>query len=178
LNLNSDLLYINHSCDPSLIFDTGNLNVLVGPKGLKVGDELTFFYPSTEWDMAQPFKCLCGTSVCRGTIAGAKAMPPAKLEGYWLNGHIRQLLEEQSNAQRSGTEALTNGDATSKALKDALSQAEKVVEAARLALDTYLRSGQTGVVHGQEGLLGNGTGRRGPTSRELSGEMGGDTRAC
>uniref|UniRef100_A0A8H7NLX0 SET domain-containing protein n=1 Tax=Bionectria ochroleuca TaxID=29856 RepID=A0A8H7NLX0_BIOOC len=41
LNLNSDLLYINHSCDPSLIFDTTNFNILVGPNGLKPGDELT-----------------------------------------------------------------------------------------------------------------------------------------
>ena len=45
LNLNSDLLYINHSCEPSLIFDTAGLNILAGPKGLKPGDELTFFYP-------------------------------------------------------------------------------------------------------------------------------------
>ncbi|KAK3897518.1 hypothetical protein C8A05DRAFT_38928, partial [Staphylotrichum tortipilum] len=28
LDLNSDLLYINHSCEPSLIFDTGNMNVI------------------------------------------------------------------------------------------------------------------------------------------------------
>ncbi|KAH8175452.1 galactose-proton symport [Sarocladium implicatum] len=64
LNLNSDLLYINHSCEPSLvyslskplklcrledvnnidtrqIFDMSSLNVLTGPKGLQPGDELT-----------------------------------------------------------------------------------------------------------------------------------------
>lgn len=152
--------------------------MLVGPKGLKPGDELTFFYPSTEWHMAQPFQCLCSTPVCRGTIAGAKSMPPSKLEGYWLNGHIRQLLEEQRQQQTSSAKSISeNDDATSKALKDALSQAEKVVEAARLALETYV-SGQNGVVHGQKQVLGNGTGRRGPSSRELSGEMGGDTRAC
>jgi hypothetical protein len=125
--------------------------------------------------MAQPFQCLCSTPVCRGTIAGAKSMPPSKLEGYWLNGHIRQLLDEQhGSARKSFTE---NEDATSQALRDALSQAEKVVEAARVALETYVGA-QAGVVHGQKLAMENSSGRRGPTSRELSGEMGGDTRAC
>ncbi|KHE78311.1 hypothetical protein GE21DRAFT_1174926, partial [Neurospora crassa] len=43
LDLNSDLLYINHSCEPSLIFDTGNMNVIAGPKGIQIGEELTVF---------------------------------------------------------------------------------------------------------------------------------------
>ncbi|KAI9158644.1 Ubiquitin-conjugating enzyme E2Q-like protein [Paramyrothecium foliicola] len=41
LELNSDLLYVNHSCEPSLIFDTDNFNVVVGPKGIQAGEELT-----------------------------------------------------------------------------------------------------------------------------------------
>ncbi|CAH0041475.1 unnamed protein product [Clonostachys solani] len=177
LNLNSDLLYINHSCDPSLIFDTTNFNILVGPNGLKPGDELTFFYPSTEWSMAQPFECLCGTSRCRGTIAGAKDMTHSKLEGYWLNTHIRELLENQR--LENGTAALNDSnDPTAQALKDALSHAEQVVEAARTALRTYAESA---TVNGSRyapsinGQFENGLGRRGLTSRELAGEMGGDT---
>lgn len=62
-------------------------------QGLKEGDELTFFYPSTEWDMAQPFDCLCGASQCRGRITGAKEMKVSVLDDYWLNGHIEELLE-------------------------------------------------------------------------------------
>ncbi|KAL3960364.1 hypothetical protein ACCO45_005481 [Purpureocillium lilacinum] len=146
LNLNSDLLYINHSCEPSLIFDTGNMNVLVGPKGLAPGDELTFFYPSTEWSMAQPFDCLCGTPTCRGTISGARDMSAKQLEGIWLNGHIRELLDEQQQQQngREHQSVVVGGDAsdpTARALRDALTQAEKVVEAARLALRTYVEAG-------------------------------------
>ncbi|KAI9896429.1 hypothetical protein N3K66_008601 [Trichothecium roseum] len=99
LMLNSDLLYINHSCEPSLIFDMDSLNVLAGPKGLQPGDELTFFYPSTEWSMAQPFACLCGTPSCKRTIAGAGQMSPTQLEGNWLSGHIRRLLEEKSTEE-------------------------------------------------------------------------------
>ena len=28
-------------------------------KDIKAGDELRFFYPATEWEMAQPFSCIC-----------------------------------------------------------------------------------------------------------------------
>ncbi|KAK2598127.1 hypothetical protein QQS21_005759 [Conoideocrella luteorostrata] len=185
LNLNSDLLYINHSCEPSLIFDTGSMNILVGPNGLQPGDELTFFYPSTEWNMAQPFTCLCGHSTCRGNISGAKDMTARQLEGVWLNGHIRELLEEQRNVSVSGN--VDTVDPTARALKDALVQAEKVVEAARLAVRTYASSSPqqislaklNGKMNGfaaRGGLTeAEGLNRRGPTSRELSGEMGGDT---
>lgn len=72
--------------------------------GLQRGDELTFFYPSTEWEMAQPFECNCGTATCKKWIAGAKHMGMAKLQGLFLNGHIHELLEEQkpSSANRPG----------------------------------------------------------------------------
>lgn len=65
--------------------------------GLKEGDELTFFYPSTEWKMAQPFDCLCGTKDCRGTISGANGMSREILSKYWLNPHIADLLDESSS---------------------------------------------------------------------------------
>ncbi|KAJ4313339.1 hypothetical protein N0V84_009468 [Fusarium piperis] len=176
LNLNSDLLYINHSCEPTLLFDVGNFNILAGPKGIKPGDELTFFYPSTEWYMAQPFDCLCGTPTCRGRIAGARDMTETQLDGVWLNGHIIQLRAEQEAARISA-------DPTVNALHEAVVHAEKVLEAARLALRTY-----TGNAHAQNGngiimpkftngapAKVAGSEHRGPTSRELSGEMGGDT---
>lgn len=128
--------------------------------------------------MAQPFDCLCGTPTCRGTIRGARNMTPKQLEGTWLNGHIRALLDEQGP---NGT------DPTARALSDALAQAEKVVAAARLALRTYVegaadKSGRVNGAHRRDGVATNGAlekaaalDRRGPTSRELSGEMSGDT---
>ncbi|OLN87176.1 Histone-lysine N-methyltransferase ash1 [Colletotrichum chlorophyti] len=194
LNLNSDLLYINHSCEPSLIFDTGNFNVLAGPKGLQPGDELTFFYPSTEWNMAQPFDCFCNTPSCRGTIAGARDMSRAQLEGLWLNGHIRELLDERDNNNTSGG---SRDDPTAQALRDALKAAERVVEAARSALRSYTESANGGgggdrhaenknggvngskvksLQRGQAAVAGGG--RNGASARELGGEMGGDTRAA
>ncbi|KAF1937791.1 hypothetical protein EJ02DRAFT_458429 [Clathrospora elynae] len=96
IELNCDLVYTNHSCKPSLIFDMEAWEVKVGGGGLKAGDELTFFYPSTEWDMAQPFECLCKTAECRGRILGAKDMDRGVLREYWLNRHIEEMLEEKA----------------------------------------------------------------------------------
>ena len=98
IELNCDLVYINHSCQPTLVFDMQRWEVRVNPdlhEGLKAGDELTFFYPSTEYDMAQPFECRCGEKECRGTITGAKDMAPDVLRQYWLSSHIREMLQEK-----------------------------------------------------------------------------------
>ncbi|SAM03123.1 hypothetical protein [Absidia glauca] len=52
VELNSDLVYMNHSCDPTMHFDVDTM-AIVALRSLKPGDELTFFYPSTEWDMGK-----------------------------------------------------------------------------------------------------------------------------
>lgn len=92
IELNSDLVFINHSCAPSLVFDMHAMEVrVVDNRPLQKGDVLSFFYPSTEWEMAQPFECMCGAAgdgVCKRWIRGAKDMSDAELEGYWLNPHI------------------------------------------------------------------------------------------
>lgn len=98
IELNSDLVFCNHSCDPSLVFDMGKMEVrVVDHRPLKKGDALTFFYPSSEWEMDQPFNCNCkaGEKICKRWISGAKTMSKEELEGYWLNDHIVAMLKEQ-----------------------------------------------------------------------------------
>jgi hypothetical protein len=92
IELNSELVFCNHSCDPSVIFDMAKFEVRVGDRELKKGDALTFWYPSSEWDMAQPFDCSCGSVRCKGTITGAKDMDEGVLREYWLNEHIERML--------------------------------------------------------------------------------------
>ena len=43
---------------------------LVARRALPVDTELSFFYPSTEWEMAQPFDCWCGSVRCLKKIQG------------------------------------------------------------------------------------------------------------
>ncbi|TFK39415.1 hypothetical protein BDQ12DRAFT_681748 [Crucibulum laeve] len=83
IELNSDLVYINHSCEPNVAFDLSsadrtkwNLRAL---KRIEPGTFLTFFYPSTEWDMDQPFTCQCKTPTCLGMIQGAKYLSRKQL---------------------------------------------------------------------------------------------------
>ena len=136
-------------------------------------------------------------------------MSSQQLEGMWLNAHIRHLLEERKNSSGdvSGNDtfekvprgesalelevSIRGEDETEAALRFSLQQARKMVDAAKKALDTYksIHGNVTDVVEkdlkgamrenrvGSRELGGEmgGDTRRGITSREMSGEMGGDT---
>lgn len=95
--LESELLYLNHSCDPSVHLDTRSMT-LRALRDLAPGDELSFFYPATEWAMAQPFRCWCGAARCLGQVLGASQLPVGVLAGYELNEHIRELLRSRDAA--------------------------------------------------------------------------------
>ena len=83
------LQYINHSCDPNVCFDTSKMTVTALRK-IEIGEELTFFYPSTEWSMARGFKCHCKTQECLGKIQGAAHLSLDILRKYKLSEHIKQ----------------------------------------------------------------------------------------
>jgi hypothetical protein len=85
------LKFVNHSCEPNVFFDTSSME-FVALRNIQPGDEFTFFYPSTEWDMAQPFECLCGTTSCLKQITGAAHMDIEKLKSYTLTTFIQQQL--------------------------------------------------------------------------------------
>ncbi|GAN02037.1 conserved hypothetical protein [Mucor ambiguus] len=98
VELNSDLLYLNHSCDPSTYLDITK-RAIVALKDIKQGEELSFFYPSTEWDMAQAFDCWCGADKCVGKVNGARHTPTKVLEQFTLSEHIIQLIKERDSNQ-------------------------------------------------------------------------------
>jgi hypothetical protein len=87
---------LNHSCDPNVILDTENLQ-MVARRDIEQGEELSFFYPATEWEMDAPFICLCGASNCIHVVAGARFLPLSTLENHYLNRHIRELMIELLN---------------------------------------------------------------------------------
>ncbi|KAL2073583.1 hypothetical protein VTL71DRAFT_10909 [Oculimacula yallundae] len=187
LNLNSDLVYINHSCEPSLLFDLspGTLSILAAPRrdkdgehGLSVGDELTFFYPSTEWDMAQGFDCFCGKKDCRGYISGAKNMKPEQLKGMWLNIYIKDLLVERDGTKsQSGQGTYLSNDPSSTSSSNSNGSTSSSPTTSNGSSSTNLNGlNPAAKANGQVQQIGlDGEKRRGVTSRELSGEMGGDT---
>lgn len=87
------LAALNHSCDPNVILDTDKM-LMIARRDIEKGEELSFFYPSTEWEMQAPFICLCGASNCIHVVAGARFLPLSTLENHFLTPHIRDLMIE------------------------------------------------------------------------------------
>lgn len=81
----------NHSCDPNCFFDTASRR-FISTKPIREGEELTFFYPSTEWEMDRAFQCSCGSKKCIGLIQGAKYLSEQMLKRYRLTEFIEQKL--------------------------------------------------------------------------------------
>lgn len=81
------LQYINHSCHPNVFFDTRTM-ILSTVRPILRGEEVTFFYPSTEWKMTEPFDCSCGHDHCLGHIKGAAYLGHDDLLKYRLSDYI------------------------------------------------------------------------------------------
>lgn len=89
------LQYINHSCAPNVFFDTTAMQV-VALKEIGAGEEMVFFYPSTEWKMTQSFTCYCGSPACLGEIRGAAYLSKQVLKQYRLTDFIQQQLAKRT----------------------------------------------------------------------------------
>src|SRR5579871_2095630 len=97
--------FMNHSCAPSTILDVAAQQVIAN-RDLAPGDELTFFYPSTEWTMARPFECCCGARECLGWIAGAQELPRERRKDYFFNPHIEALFARSEQVVSAEREAV------------------------------------------------------------------------
>ena len=72
---NDDLDYawqfLNHSCEPN-----GYMNIaeysFCALRDIRKGEEITFNYLTTEYELARPFRCDCGSAKCFGIIRGNK----------------------------------------------------------------------------------------------------------
>ncbi len=81
------LQYINHSCAPNVFFDTQKMEIQV-LKSIEAGEQITFFYPSNEWNMTEPFDCSCGSENCLQQIQGAAYLNYNQLAKYQLSAYI------------------------------------------------------------------------------------------
>ena len=85
------LQYINHSCEPNVFFEPSE-GLVTALRKINIDEELTFFYPSTEWSMDRAFDCICNSEACLGCIQGAAHLPPNILAKYKLSKYIKQKL--------------------------------------------------------------------------------------
>lgn len=95
-----ELRYINHSCDPNVQFDLAS-SVVRALRDIEPGDELNFFYPSTEWSMAEAFYCQCGSDRCCGYIAGSAHLPVGLLEQHVLSRIVQEKVKSNVICQDS-----------------------------------------------------------------------------
>ncbi len=86
---------VNHSCKPNAFFDTTH-NCLLCIEAINAGDEITFFYPSSEWEMDQVFKCKCNTNQCIGSISGAKYLSNTQRSQYRFTDFIQSKIEKNN----------------------------------------------------------------------------------
>ena len=93
------LQYINHSCNPNVFFDTTSMQ-LICLRPIPANAELTFFYPSTEWQMTQSFDCHCSAYNCLGHINGAASIPTEILNNYRLTDFILGKLRAKKEVQQ------------------------------------------------------------------------------
>jgi hypothetical protein len=99
--VNPDFLqFTNHSCDPNIAVHTKE-KYIRAIRPIKPGDEIVYFYPSTEWSMAEPFTCFCQSPHCLTRIRGAAYLPFEILANYHLSDHIAKLLAKREKAAAS-----------------------------------------------------------------------------
>ena len=89
--------YMNHSCNPSCWFVDGGeeyTGLMVAARDLLPGDEITFDYNTTEYDMAAPFPCWETGSMVRGYahLSASERGPIAK----FVAPHVLRLAEQET----------------------------------------------------------------------------------
>lgn len=67
--------YMNHACEPNTrIVDRR----VVALRDIAQLEAVTFDYNTTEYDIAEPFRCACGAPTCVGLVRGARHLTPAQ----------------------------------------------------------------------------------------------------
>lgn len=72
--------FVSHSCNPNcraVEFETGKYG-LRALRDIAVGEEITFNYNTTEYELDPPFDCLCNAEDCIGRVQGYKHLTPAQ----------------------------------------------------------------------------------------------------
>jgi hypothetical protein len=87
------LQYVNHCCEPNVLFNTMTMQ-LECIADIEAGDELRFFYPATEWKIAQQFVCNCGKPSCIGLVQGAADTSSEVLNKYKLTDFIKSMAAQ------------------------------------------------------------------------------------
>jgi hypothetical protein len=92
--------YLDHHCEPTTII-RGDRRV-IAVRDIAEGEGVTFDYNTTEYDMASPFQCNCGSARCVGLVRGARHLTPAQRArlARWLPDYLRGPRGTSAGASR------------------------------------------------------------------------------
>jgi hypothetical protein len=80
--------FMDHACDPATLIRGRNV---VARRDIEAGEAVTFNYNTTEYDMAEPFRCNCQSALCVGLVRGARHLTPGQraLIEDWIADYLR-----------------------------------------------------------------------------------------
>lgn len=80
--------YLDHACEPTTMIRDREV---IAVRDIAEGEGVTFHYCTTEYDMASPFACLCGSPRCMGVIRGARHLTAAQRRrlAKWMPDYLR-----------------------------------------------------------------------------------------
>jgi hypothetical protein len=84
--------FMNHGCEPNVAIRGREVHSL---RALRQWDEITFDYNTTEYDIAEPFDCRCGSAGCVGRVRGFRYLSRPERERLrpYLAAHLRSVLD-------------------------------------------------------------------------------------
>jgi hypothetical protein len=89
--------FSNHGCDPNARVDLAT-RALRALRPIAAGEEITWNYLTTEWELSHPFACRCQASGCLGSIHGLRFVPPERFARFadQITPVLRSRLETMS----------------------------------------------------------------------------------
>jgi hypothetical protein len=102
--------FINHSCNANVWFH-GSENKFLARRDIKLGDEVTYDYGTTECNPKWGMDCLCGLPMCRGRITGddwKKTDFRASFKGHFFGGVQAKIndFEKEEAAKAEAAKAV------------------------------------------------------------------------
>jgi len=92
--------YLNHSCNPNAWFKIDEMT-LYALQDIHSGEHITFNYLTTEYEMASPFICGCGSERCFKNIRGFKYLDDKQKELIFpfAADHIKRIFNKDNILQ-------------------------------------------------------------------------------
>lgn len=99
--------FMNHHCEPNTMIRGRDV---IAIRRIHPGEEITFDYNTTEYEMSEPFACRCRSSRCRGNIQGFKYLSKANREDLrpMLASYLLEMLEANSPVYAGNDVVLEN----------------------------------------------------------------------